>query len=93
MRQYILTDRDIEDFYNIIVAVETQIKAQSKDNEIANHPNGVNAAMRTYRYHLIGWRNRITSGDIPGKPMDYPTLQEPEWLKTRLKQLGLAEEE
>ena len=50
------------------------------------------AALRTSRYHFIGWRNRVTSGDIPASPMDYPTLEEPKWLKTRLKQLGLLEE-
>ena len=99
MRQYILTDRDFEDFYNIMVAVEAQVRAEfsrERDRTLIEKVPASQAAdqsLRTSRYHFIGWRNRVMSGDVPGKPMDYPTLEEPPWLKLRLKQLGLLDED
>lgn len=99
MRQYILTDRDFEDFYNTMVAAETQIRAEHnlyKDRVTIDKKQPwevADGALRTMRYHFIGWRNRVMSGNIPCMPMDAPPLREPEWLKTRLKQLGLAEED
>lgn len=99
MRQYILTDRDFEEFYNIMVAVEAQVRAEYnlyKDRATIDKKTaweGADSALRSSRYYFIGWRNRVMSGDVPGRPMDYEHLREPEWLKTRLRQLGLLEEE
>lgn len=99
MRQYILTDRDFEEFYNIMVACEAQVHAEfnrERDRTLIEKvpaSEAADRALRTTRYHFIGWRNRVMSGDIPGRPMDYEHLKEPEWLKARLKQLGLLKDE
>lgn len=99
MRQYILTDRDFEEFYNIMVAVEAQVRAEfshERDRTLIDKvpaSSAADSALRTSRYYFIGWRNRVMSGDVPGRPMDYEHLKEPEWLKTRLKQLGLWKED
>lgn len=97
MRQYVLTDRDFEDFYAIMVAVEAQIRVEynlyKERGEREKKPNWEVAdnTLRSMRYHFIGWRNRMMSGDTSSRDSEY--VKEPEWLKTRLKQLGLLEEE
>lgn len=61
MRIYQLTDRDFEEFFAIIEKVESELRARHEDARVSNRPLG--AALGTYRYRLIGWRNQMMRGD------------------------------
>jgi hypothetical protein len=65
MRTYTLTDRDFEEFYALMEKVETESKLADGDGPPNKRTNGwiLDDLRRQYRYYLIGWRNRMTSGD------------------------------
>lgn len=59
MRVYQLTDRDFEEMLSIIESIEG--KQRLKFDNLANSPVG--DTMASYRYYLIGWRNKVMAGD------------------------------
>lgn len=74
MRQYVLTDRDFEDFYNLLCKIEDDTRLKHEEAKFSNRPLG--ELLRTYRYHLIGWRNDMMSGDDHGRKSPV-SLKEP----------------
>jgi len=88
MRTYTLTDRDFEEFFNLMCALEDKARLKYGDQAtISGRP--VSDTMSSYRYHFIGWRNRVMSGDMH-RPMDYDVADD---TRSRWKQiLALTEE-
>lgn len=76
MRQYILTDRDFEEFYALIEKIETENKLKEGDGPASKKTAGfvLDELRRTYRYHFVSWRNKVTTGDTyfrgPEPPRD-----------------------
>lgn len=72
MRIYQLTDRDFEDFYALMEKIETENKLKHGDGPAVGSHFLLDSLRRTYRYHFIGWRNRMMSGDTYFRGPDPP---------------------
>jgi hypothetical protein len=62
MRTYQLTDRDFEEFYALMEHIEFENRMKH-GHSYPTSPCKECDLMSIYRYHFIGWRNRVMSGD------------------------------
>jgi hypothetical protein len=83
-RVYLLTDRDFEEFYSQMCAVECKLKLEHGTDVRKESARVADDCMRNYRYHFIGWRNRVMHGDSDLSLSSQP-LREPEWLKGQME--------
>lgn len=87
MRVYQLTDRDFEEFYALIEKIEIENKLKHGDGPIDGHSGILDSLRRTYRYHFIGWRNRMMGGDTYFRGSDPPRDDMHKYIKREIERL------
>ena len=87
MRTYQLTDRDFEEFYALMEKIDVDNKMAHGDGPIQGHTGILDNLRSTYRYHFIGWRNRVMGGDTYFRGPDAPRDNMAIYLKQEIRRL------
>lgn len=86
MRYYQITDRDFEDFYALIEKVEFENRLKH-GHQVSTSPCLACDTLSTYRYHLIGWRNRMMGGDTYFRGPDPPRDDMHKYIRREIERL------
>ena len=86
MRQYVLTDRDFEEFYALIEKIETENRLRH-GHAVRTSPCPECDLQATYRYYLIGWRSRIMGGDTYFRAPDPPREDTANYIRREIERL------
>lgn len=86
MRQYVLSDRDFEEFLCLIEKIEAENRLKH-GHQVRTSPCPECDLQAMYRYYFIQWRNRVMSGDSYSRGIEPPRDDNARYIRAEIERL------